>query len=73
MSEVGAVQLGCVLIKLEKKKAESEASPSHPTPSTGPSTRTPVGPGGGPESCFLWLVACSQLTPGVPEDTGPMS
>lgn len=43
MSEVGAVQLGRVFVKLEGKEAESKASPACLRPPLGPAPAPPLG------------------------------
>lgn len=67
MSEVGAVQLGRVLVKLEGKEAESEASQPCRCPPL--AKHPPTLPGR--VAARMRLVASSQLSSRLPEGAGP--
>ena len=67
MSEVGAVQLGRVLVKLEGKEAESEASQPCRCP---PLAKLPPTPSG-QAAARMRLAASSQLSSRLPEGAGP--
>ena len=67
MSEVGAVQLGRVLVKLEGKEAESEASQPCRCP---PLAKLPP-TSSGQAAAIMRLAASSQLSSRLPEGAGP--